>query len=183
MVWWVRGAALAATLLLGCFGCGTATQHPTPAHLGPGTPATSPVRRDRRAAPGRAVPRPPAPDSAEDLDDDEPHASTSQVTDARAVATHFFTSYLAFLYGRLPAKRVTGAAPNLRRELQQGHATTTPAERDARPRIAHLSLTPAGPPVSVVAVAVITTACREPSDLTATLEPHAGSWLVVAVSG
>lgn len=178
----VSCSAIAASLLLGFSGCGTAAHHPTPVHIRDGTAAT-PDRRDRRASPGRAAPRPTAPDRAEGLDDDEPHASTSQVTDARAVATHFFTSYVAFVYGRLPAKRVTGADPKLRRQLQHGHATTTPAERDARPRIAHLSLTSAGPPVSVVAVAVITTACCGSSDLTATLEPNAGSWLVVAVSG
>jgi hypothetical protein len=179
---WVSHSVIAATLILGLSGCGTSAHHPTPAHIRDGAAAT-PDRRDRPGSPGRAAPRPTAPDSAEGLDDDEPHASTSQVTDARAVATHFFTGYLAFLYGRLSAKRVTGADPRLRGQLQHGHTATTPAERDARPRIAHLSLTSAGPPVSVIANAVITTACCESSHLTATLEPHAGSWLVVAVSG
>jgi hypothetical protein len=179
---WVSRSATAASLILGLSGCGTAAHHPTPAHIRHGTAAT-PDRRDRRASPDQASPRPTAPDRAEGLNNDEPHASTSQVTDARAIATHFFTSYLAFLYGRLPATRVTGTDPKLRRQLQHGHATTTPAERAARPRIAHLSLTPAGPPVSVVAVATVTAPCGESSDLTASLEPNAGSWQVVAISG
>jgi hypothetical protein len=179
---WVRLPAIVVPLILGLSGCGTAAHRRTRVHIGDST-AAAPDGRDRPASPDRAAPLPTAPDSAEGLDDDEPHASSSQATQARSVATHFFTSYVAFLYGRLPARRVTGADPNLRRQLQRGHATATPAERAARPRIAHLSLTSAGPPLSVVAVALITTACCESSDLTATLEPNAGSWLVVAVTG
>ena len=143
--------------------------------------ATGPDRRARHAATGGL---PPAhAGTTDDVDDDEPHASRPQVSDARAVATHFFRTYLAFLYGRLPARRVTGVDRTLRCQLEHGHATTTPAERAARPRISHLSLSSAGPPVSVVAVAVVTTACCAPSQLTATLEPHGRGWLVVAVSG
>jgi hypothetical protein len=140
--------------------------------------------RDRRTATGPYTPLGPAQHVAGgDVEDDEPHASRTQVSDARSIARGFFTTYVAFLYGRLPAQRVTGANPTLRRDLEEGHATTTPAERTARPRIEHLSLSPTGPPVSVAALAIVTTGCCSPSHLSATLEPHRGGWLVVAVDG
>jgi hypothetical protein len=173
-------SAIVPALVLGLAGCGPTGPQRTTAPAGHRTPATRQNRRDRHHT--SAGPPPGQAETDDGADDDEPHASTSQVSDARSVATAFLRTYLAFLYGQLPAKRVNGAAPNLRRELQQGHATTTPAERAARPRIAHLTLTSAGPPISVVAVAVVT-GCRDPSQLTATLEPHDNRWLVLAVNG
>jgi hypothetical protein len=73
-----------------------------------------------------------------------------QVSDARSVARALFATYLAFLYGRIPARRISGVDPTFRWQLEHGHATTTPAERVSRPRISHLSLSSAGPPISVV---------------------------------
>jgi hypothetical protein len=161
-------------LVVGLAGCGSNAHHPGPAP----TP-----HRDAPAGPV-SIPRPATRLGADDADDDEPHAARSQVAHARSVGTHFFRTYLAFLYGRLPAQRVIGVDRTLRRELENGHANTTPAARTARPRVSHLSLSSAGPPVSVVAVAAVTTACcAPPSHLTATLEPHGGTWLVVAVTG
>jgi hypothetical protein len=116
-------------------------------------------------------------------DDDEPHAARAQVSAARTVARAFFDSYLAYLYGLRPASRVTGADQSLRADLEQGHATLTPAERASRPCVAHLSITPAGPPVSVVAVALVDVGHGPSSRLTATLEPRRGRWLVVAIAG
>ena len=174
---WVIVLALA----LGLAGCGT-TSHHEPSH----TPARAAhaAQRDRHTAPGPYTP----PGSAQhraagDVEDDEPHASRTQTSDARSIARAFLTTYVAFLYGRLPAARVVGADPNLRRALEQGHATTTPAERAARPRVEHLSLAPAGPPVSVIAVAIVMTGCCSPSHLAATLERHGRGWVVVAVNG
>jgi hypothetical protein len=155
------------------------------AGCGPNAHCHSPAASAHRAAPAHpaAVLRPATRLAAADADDDEPRASTSQVSNARSVATHFFSTYLAFLYGQLPARRVTGVDRTLRHDLENGQATTTPAERTARPRVSHLSLSSAGPPVSVVAVAAVTTGCCAPSQLTATLEPGGRGWLVVAVSG
>jgi hypothetical protein len=73
--------------------------------------------------------------------------------------------------------------PGLRSQLEQDHATVTPAERASHPRIAHLTLSSSGPPISVLAVATVMTGCCESTTVTATLEPHLGAWLVVAVSG
>jgi hypothetical protein len=166
-------------LMLGFAGCGATGPERTAAPVGHRTAATGLDRRDRRTASGGL---PPVQARPNDDFDDEPHASGLQVSVARSVASAFFTTYVAFLYGRLPASRVTGVDRTLRRELENGHARTTPAERLSRPSISHLSLSPAGPPVSVVAIAVLTTACCTPSHLTATLEPRDRSWLVVAVT-
>jgi len=115
-------------------------------------------------------------------DDDEPHASRTQLSSTRHMARAFLTTYLAYLYGQLPARDVTGTDQGLRWQLEHGHAITTPAERASPPHIARLSLSSSGPPISVTAVAVVTTADSQPSQLTATLEPHRGTWLVVTVS-
>ena len=171
-------------LALGLAGCGATSHHDRSHTTARAAHAAQQDRRDRHTATGPYTPLGPAQHGAGgDVEDDEPHASRIQVSDARSIARAFFTTYVAFLYGRLPAARVVGADPNLRRELEQGHATTTPAERAARPRVEHLSLSPAGPPVSVIALAIVTTGCCSPSHLSATLEPHGGGWLVVAVNG
>jgi hypothetical protein len=177
---WVIVLALA----LGLAGCG-ATSHHDPSHTtGRAAHATQQDRRDRHTATGPYAPLAPARHRAEgDVEEDEPQASRTQVSDTRAVARAFLTTYVGFLYGRLPATRVVGADPNLRRELELGHATATPAERAARPRVEYLSLSPAGPPVSMVARAIVMTGCCPPSHLSATLEPHGGGWVVVAVNG
>jgi hypothetical protein len=171
---------MVVALALGLAGCGARTHRDGSHTTGPAAHAAQPDQHDRHST---SAGLPPGQAGTDDDDDDEPHASRSQVSDARSVATAFLRTYLPYLYGQLPATRVTDANSTLRQHLQQGHATTTPAEHAARPRIAHLTLTPAGPPISVVAVAVVTTACCDPSQLTATLEPQGDRWLVVAVNG
>ena len=120
---------------------------------------------------------------------DECRATTSRTRRRRScrqpgsVARAFFTSYLAYLYGRLPASDVAGADQSLRWQLEHGARDHHPAERASRPRIARLSLASAGPPVSVIAVAVVDAGHGQPSQLTATLEPHRRTWLVVAIGG
>jgi hypothetical protein len=145
------------------------TRHTSDAGFGPATVPDTPASRSAGM---------PSHD-----DDDEPHAAMSQVAAARSVAKAFFSSYIACLYGRLPARDVTGADRSLRWQLEHGHATTTPAERASHPRLAHLSLVSAGPPVSVVATVVVTVDHGQSVRLTATLEPHRRAWLVAAVAG
>jgi hypothetical protein len=174
-------SVIVLALVFGLAGCGTRSHHDRSHTTRPAAHAAQPDQHDRHSTSAELPPGQAATD--DDVDEDEPHASRLQVSDARSVATAFLRTYLAYLYGRLPATRVTGAAPALHRELAQGHATTTPAERATRPHISRITLTSAGPPISVVAVAVVTTACCAPSQLTATLEPHDNRWLVVAVNG
>jgi len=181
---WNGGSVLVLALALGLAGCGATSHHDRSHTTGRTTHAAQRDRRDRHTATGPYTPLGPAQHrAAGDVKDDEPHASRTQVSDARSIARAFFTTYVALLYGRLPPARVLGADLNLRRDLEHGHATTTPAERATRPRIEHLSLSPAGPPVSVVALGIVTTGCCSPSQLSATLEPHGRGWVVVAVNG
>lgn len=114
---------------------------------------------------------------------DEPHAPASRLFAARAVARPFFSSYVAFLYGRLAPSRVADVDASVRWQLEHGRATTTPAEHASRPRVAHLTVTPAGPPISAIATALVAVDRGTESRLTATLEPRRGRWLVVAISG
>jgi hypothetical protein len=161
-------------------GCGSqhapgppVARHPQPAQHHAPPPATGPLRETNSS---------PRAATADDDDDDEPHAARAQVSAARPVAKAFFASYLAYLYGRRPAPHVAGADQRLRAQLEHGHATLTPAERVSRPHLARLSITSAGPPVSVAAVAVAQVG-QASSRLTATLEPRRGKWVVVAIAG
>jgi len=175
---WIGAVVLAAALT----GCGSQAGLSVPPVVARHAPT------DNRTAPPRATSpaqRPTSPPGASALpsDGDEPHAATAQVSAARTVARAFFSSYVAYLYGRLPARRVAGANRCLRWQLEHGHAIITPTERASRPRIAHLSLASTGPPISVVAVAVIDVDHGQPSRLTATLELDRRTWLVVAIAG
>jgi hypothetical protein len=160
-------------------GCGSHTgRRPAPAPTAPAHNGSNPAfRRSTTSLP----PVPSARAGRTSASDDEPHAATSQLSAARSVARKFFTSYLAFLSGGLSPTRVAGANQTLRRQLEHGRAAITPAERSSRPRVARLTLTSAGPPISAIAVAVITAGHRPTSTLAATLEPHHGRWRVVAI--
>jgi hypothetical protein len=171
---WLSGAVLVTAVA----GCGSnAGQHRPPAvarHLHTTSratthppPAGSPARRPSGRGRG----------------DDEPHAAKSQVSAARSAAKVFFSSYIAVLYGRLPPSRVADVDPSLQRQLEHGHATATPAERASHPRVARVTLTSGGPPVSAIATAFVAVGRAEESRLTATLEPRRGKWLVVAIGG
>jgi len=175
---WIGAVVLAAALT----GCGSTTGQSAPPVVARDAPTRDRTARPRATSPAETPASPPGV-SALPSDHDEPHAATAQVSAARTVARAFFSSYVAYLYGRLPATRVVGADQTLRWQLEHAQATTTPAEHASRPRIAHLSLASAGPPISVVAVAVIDVDHDRPSRLTATLEPYLRTWLVVAITG
>jgi hypothetical protein len=170
-------AALVAALELA--GCGSSSL-PRPAGATQ-SHATSGAAAPRRSQPGQAQPTPSA--DQEDDDDPEPHAARSQVSAARALAVAFLRSYVSYLYGQAPASRVPGVDEAVRQQIERGRATITPAERASHPRIARLLLASSGPPVSVVATAVIRTGASQLSPFTATLEPRGRGWVVVAVSG
>jgi hypothetical protein len=170
-------AAFLVALVTGCGSQARQTTAPALAH---------PIRAEKNPAVGDAtIPsrtQTQGSGSTGSGDDDEPHAAASQVSSARSVARAFFSSYLAYVYGRLPPTLVAAVDQGLRRQLEHDRATTTPDERASRPRVARLSIASSGPPVSVVAVAVVTTGPGPTLRLTATLEPHRRTWLVVAVA-
>jgi hypothetical protein len=110
------------------------------------------------------------------------HVDRSELPAAREDARAFFTSYVAYLYGQLPVRRIIDLSPSLRRQLDSGRAEATPAERAARARITRLTVTIGHEPATVVAVAVVR-AGGEGSQLTATLQPSGSTWRVAAVAG
>jgi hypothetical protein len=110
------------------------------------------------------------------------HVDRSQLSAVREDARAFFTSYVAYLYGQLPVRRVVDLSPSLRQQLDSDQAEVTPAERAARVRITRLSVAIGHEPMTVVAMAVVR-AGGEVSQLTATLQPSGSTWRVVAVAG
>jgi hypothetical protein len=178
----VLPSAVAAILVAGlaAAGCGSTVRPIAGARREPrATPrATAPVKSPRPPSRARAPALRPS-----DGVDPEPHATSSQLSSARGVATAFLRSYVSYLSGRAPAARIPGVAAALRDQVERGRARVTPAERASHARIARLSLISAGPPISVVATAIIDTGSRQLSRVTATLEPHERGWIVVAVSG
>ena len=173
---WLAGTA-AAACLAGCAsgGAGRPAEVSRTAITSTATPTVAVV-----AAPS-SQPSSHAP-SVED-GDTERRARRSQLPAARAVARAFFSTYVVYLSGRLPAERVVDVSPALRAQLDAGRAETTPAERAARPRIGRLSIAVAGPPVSVTAIAIVNAEAGQGSRLTATLEPAGPTWRVVAIGG
>jgi hypothetical protein len=161
-------AVIAATGSGGC-AAGTATSSPVGRPIqsisGGGSPA------ETRQAPTAPLPAP--------LLQTEPSAQARVLKPARRAALRFFTAYLRFLYGETTSGQVRAVDPQLRSELQQP-ARLTPAERAARPVVAHVSVTRAGPPLSVLATATILVD-QARYQLTATLEPQHGNWVVVAI--
>jgi hypothetical protein len=170
------GAVVLVTALAGC-----GTQQRPGSAVARHPQITQHHVRATASRPRRATTFPPRVHTSDT--DDEPHAPTAQVSAARPVAKAFFASYLAYLYRRRPAGRVAGAGQSLRAQLAHGHATLTPVERASHPHLARLSITSAGPPVSVVAMALVNVGPGRPSRLTATLEPRRGKWVVVAIAG
>jgi hypothetical protein len=172
----VLTAVAAAALLAGCAPTTHGTTRP-PAAPSPianaSTVAPPPLRAsvtDRRVVPASRA-------------DDEPHAHTSQRSEARAAARRFFASYLAILAGRVASSRVAGLDPSVRWQLSHARANPTPAQRASRPQIRRLAVSSGGPPVSVTASAVIANGPGPPFRLTATLEPRHRAWRVVAIGG
>jgi hypothetical protein len=65
--------------------------------------------------------------------------------EAVAVGRAFLAGYLAYAYGRVPARRIADATHALIRSLEAHPPRQTPAIRASRPRVLELHTTPAGP--------------------------------------
>lgn len=110
------------------------------------------------------------------------HVDRSELSAVREDARAFFTSYVAYLYGQLSARRIIDLRPSLRQQLDLDRADATPAERAARIRITRVSVAIGHEPMTVDAVAVVR-AGGEVSQLTATFQPSGSTWRAVAVAG
>jgi hypothetical protein len=111
-----------------------------------------------------------------------PHVDPLQLAAAREDAQGFFRSYVAYLYGQLPVRRVADLTRGRRGQLESDHAEATPAERAARPRITRLTVATGLATATTVVMAVVR-AGGKVSPLTATLQRSGATWRVVAVAG
>jgi len=132
-----------------------------PESRGPVNPAPSPVIAPR---PGdQPAPRGPV--------------SGAELAAARRVAARFLDGYLAFLYGRAPAERVTDVTAPVRRELVRNTPRIPPAQRQRTPRVIDLNVVGQAPG------AVIVTASVDDGDVAVypivfTLDLRGGRWRV-----
>jgi hypothetical protein len=176
----VRLVGPVAVAIFAAWACGCAAQ----SHRHSDSKATAGVQIGRRIAtaptpaPSRTTPALPHPPSRASEPDPPPRASAA--ASAERPARRFFDSYVSFLYGRIAATSVADVERPLRAKLRSGLAFITPAERAARPRIARVAVTPAGPPLSALATATVL-AGGDRYRLTVILEPRGDGWLVVAL--
>lgn len=73
---------------------------------------------------------------------------------ARRVAARFLDGYLAFLYGRAPARQVSDVSPAVRRELERNTPRIPPAQRQRTPRVVDLQLVGQAPGAVLVTASV-----------------------------
>jgi hypothetical protein len=90
--------------------------------------------------------------------DDEPAVrspvSEAELAAARRVAARFLDGYLAFLYGRAPARGVTDVSEPVRRELVRNTPRIPPAQRQRTPRVVDLSVVGQAPGAVIVTASV-----------------------------
>jgi len=132
-----------------------------PESRGPVNPAPSPVI----AAPPSGEPATREP------------VSEAELVAARRVAARFLDGYLAYLYGRVPAERVTDVTAPMRRPLERNTPRIPPAQRQRTPRVVDLNVVGQAPG------AVIVTASVDDGDVTVypivfTLDLRGGRWRV-----
>lgn len=178
----MKWLTLVALSVAAVSGCGTPPQSRGPAPTPPSSQIGRPVQTTRAsrtagsARHGANVVAPPP------LADSEPVPRREELPTARRTARRFVGGYIRFLYGRLAGAKVPDTGPQLRSALTKGATLKTPAEGSSRPRILRLTVQPAGPPISALATATLTTG-RSRYKLTTTLEPRHGRWIVVAIDG
>jgi hypothetical protein len=74
---------------------------------------------------------------------------------ARSTAEAFLEGFLEYLYGRAPARSVTGTTVVFLRSLEEQHLRVPPGMRSRHPRIVSLDLAPAPRSGTVVATALV----------------------------
>ena len=165
-------AVLVASSLVGCAGAN-----------GPASPQDSASSQLGRKV--EEVPRSSeSPTSVQPplLSKSEPVAADPDLAKVRRTADRFFAAYVRFLYGRIPASALPDIDARLRSQLARARPLVTPAERSAVPKLVHLTVAAAGPPVSAIATATISSFPGR-YRLTVTLESRHRRWIVVAVDG
>ena len=116
------------------------------------------------------APRPPASQRARLLID------RSQVADARSSARRFSGQYAAYIAGRIAAREIADAAPELIRELRGHPPRVTPAQQHNQPSLRRLTAEPAAG--TVHATATLQDAHEPPYRISFVLERRGPRWLV-----
>ena len=166
---WAAGAALASLAT----GCGAQATGAASGPIGRPITAISTLSATHKAQGPSRLPSPPLAKS-------EPVIAPDDLGAARRTARQFFAAYVRFLYDRARAPKGPNVSRQLQSQFRDQTARITPAERATRPRILHVTVAAAGPPMSATATATVLSGGSR-SRLTATLEPHDGRWIVTAV--
>ena len=124
----------------------------------------------RASKPALPVPAPSASRRARPLID------PSQLAAARARARRFGGQYAAYLAGRITAREIADAAPELIRELRRYPPRITPAQQRHRPTLGRVTVEPAA--ATVRAVATLQAVGAPPFELSFVLERRGPRWLV-----
>jgi hypothetical protein len=124
----------------------------------------------RASKPALTAPAPSARRHARPLID------PSQLAAARAGALRFGGQYAAYLAGRIAAREIADAAPELIRELRRHPPRITPAQQRHRPTLRRVTVEPAA--ATVHAVATLQAVGAPPFQLSFVLEPRGQRWLV-----
>jgi hypothetical protein len=129
--------------------------------------ASTPEANDL-AAPATPSPRPQQPP--------RPSVDRSQLAAARSIAGRFASQYAAHLGGRVAARAISDAAPELIRELDRHPPRVTPTHQQLPPSLRRLTAEPAAG--TVRAVATLQDASGPPYRLSFYLERRGPRWLV-----
>jgi hypothetical protein len=78
-----------------------------------------------------------------------------ELSSARSTAEAFLEGFLKYIYGRAPARTVTGTTVAFLRSLEQQHLRVPPGMRSRHPRIVSIGVAPAAQPGTVVATALV----------------------------
>ena len=173
---------LTALPVVAVSGCGTPPPSPGPAPAPPSSQIgravqTTHASRVASGANRRSNAMAPPP-----LAESEPVPQHKDLPAARRIARRFVGAYVRFLYGQLRERRSSTPTPSFGLSSVKAMRSSLPRSGPARSRILRITVTPAGPPVSALATATFH-ADGQLHQLTATLEPHGESWIVVAVDG
>jgi hypothetical protein len=100
----------------------------------------------------------------------------SQLAAARSSARRFGRGYAAFIAGRITAREIADAAPELIRELRRQTPRVTPAQQRHPPKLRRIAAEPAA--ATVHAVATLQNASGTSYELAFYLERRGHRWLV-----
>ncbi len=165
--------ALAAAIIVIAAGALVLTRGSSPPTMPP-RPA-APIAPSRPIAPPPPIVPPPAAFGG-------PRGPAAAPADAAQDARVFLRGYLAYLYGRAPARAIRGATPPLVRRLERERPRVSPATRARHPRIVALTARRiAGGRVAATATIADGGVARYP--ILVVLTRHRGRWQATDLSG